>query len=55
MSEIAPVQASVVVDAAIDHAFKMFTDGFNSWWPRTHHIGEADIAEAVIEPFQGGR
>ena len=51
---IAPVQISVTVPIPADQAFKLFTEGFNSWWIG-HHIGAADLAEAVIEPREGGR
>src|SRR5579884_2162053 len=36
-------------------AFDVFTNGFDSWWPRSHHTGEGDLVKAVIEPHQGGR
>jgi len=50
------VRRSVTVHASPERAFEVFTAGFNSWWPiETHHIGEADPAEAVIEPRAGGR
>lgn len=51
---IAPVRISVMVPIPADKAFKLFTEGFNSWWIG-HHIGTADLAEAVIEPREGGR
>jgi uncharacterized protein YndB with AHSA1/START domain len=46
---------SITVHAPIDHAFKVFTAGFDTWWPRGHHIGTAEMAEAVIEPRVDGR
>jgi uncharacterized protein YndB with AHSA1/START domain len=50
------VRRSVTVSAPPERAFEVFTAGFNSWWPiETHHIGEVDAAEAVIEPRAGGR
>lgn len=49
------VQRSVVVDVPIDEAFRLFTDRFDTWWPRTHHIGGADLDRAVLECRQGGR
>jgi uncharacterized protein YndB with AHSA1/START domain len=52
---IAPVQKSVTVRASAEHAFRIFTEGFDSWWPRTHHIGSSPMKRAVIEPFVGGR
>jgi len=51
---IAPVRYSVTVPIPAARAFTLFTEGFNSWWIG-HHIGGADLAEAVLEPKQGGR
>jgi uncharacterized protein YndB with AHSA1/START domain len=52
---IVPVRHSVVVRTSVEHAFEVFTAGFNSWWPQQHHLSDADLAEAVIEPRVGGR
>lgn len=49
------VRRSITVNAPIDKAFRVFTEGFNTWWPREYHIGSADPAEAVIEGRVGGR
>jgi uncharacterized protein YndB with AHSA1/START domain len=51
---LAPVRYSVTVPLAPEQAFALFTEGFHSWWPG-HHIGTADLAEAVLEPRAGGR
>lgn len=51
---IAPVRQSVTVPISADRAFTLFTEGFNTWWIG-HHIGKAELAEAVIEPWAGGR
>ena len=48
-------QASVIVDAPQERAFSVFTDGIDSWWPREHTIGEAELREMVLEPKVGGR
>jgi uncharacterized protein YndB with AHSA1/START domain len=48
------VSASVVVEAAIDHAFKVFTEDIASWWPPEHHVLEAQLADMVFEPRVGG-
>ncbi len=48
------VRTAIVVDAPIDRAFSVFTQGIGSWWPTEHHIIEADLAEMVFEPRQGG-
>jgi uncharacterized protein YndB with AHSA1/START domain len=55
VSTYAAVSKTVTVQAPLEHAFAVFTDGFDRWWPRSHHIGTADLAEAVIEPREGGR
>jgi uncharacterized protein YndB with AHSA1/START domain len=52
---IAPVRKSVTVKATQQHAFEVFTQGFDSWWPRSHHIGSSPMTKAVIECFAGGR
>jgi uncharacterized protein YndB with AHSA1/START domain len=49
------VRKSIVVNAPIAHAFKVFTEGFDTWWPRTHHIGKVDPYTAILEPREGGR
>lgn len=51
----APVRRSVFVKASPEHAFKVFTDGFDRWWPRSHSIGESPLKEARLEPGVGGR
>jgi uncharacterized protein YndB with AHSA1/START domain len=48
-------RASTTVQAPIDRAFKVFTEGFDTWWPRAHHIGSVDMVEAVLEPRLDGR
>ena len=49
-----PVRYAVTVPLSVDRAFALFTDGYNSWWPG-HHIGQAEMAEAVLEARTGGR
>jgi uncharacterized protein YndB with AHSA1/START domain/uncharacterized damage-inducible protein DinB len=49
------VQKSVTVKADVEHAFNVFTAGFDTWWPRSHHIGKKPLQKAVIEPRVGGR
>jgi Activator of Hsp90 ATPase homolog 1-like protein len=52
---IAPVQKPVVVQAAPEKAFDVFTAGIDRWWPKSHGIGTAPVRESIIEPFVGGR
>ncbi|MBM7786041.1 SRPBCC family protein [Tenggerimyces flavus] len=49
------VRVQVTVDAPIERAFAVFTERFDSWWPRGHHLGDGDLVAAVIEPEKGGR
>lgn len=51
----APVKKTIVVKTPQARAFDVFTRQFDSWWPKSHHIGKAEMKEAVIEPKQGGR
>ncbi len=48
------VRASVLVEAPIDRAFKVFTEDIGTWWPRGHHIIEGEIASMTFEPRAGG-
>ena len=49
------VSRSITVNAPIERAFAVFTEGFDTWWPRSHHIADVEMAEAIIEPRAGGR
>ncbi|MDB5431131.1 MAG: ATPase [Caulobacter sp.] len=51
----APVRKTVTVKATPARAFEVFTAGFDRWWPRSHHIGGAELKQAFIEPRVGGR
>ena len=39
-TRVEPVVVTTTVDASQDRAFTVFTDGLDSWWPASHHIGE---------------
>ena len=52
---ITPVRRDVTVPASVERAFQIFTTHFDSWWPRAHHIGSAELRLAVLEPRVGGR
>ena len=45
---------SIVVDAPIERAFSVFTDGFGTIKPREHNLLQVDIADTVFEPHVGG-
>jgi uncharacterized protein YndB with AHSA1/START domain len=49
------VRISTVVEAPLELAFSVFTDGFGSFKPREHNLLEdEDIAETVFESHVGG-
>jgi uncharacterized protein YndB with AHSA1/START domain len=50
----AAVQTAITVDAPIERAFTVFTDGIGSGWTPEHHILQAPLAEMVFEPHVGG-
>jgi uncharacterized protein YndB with AHSA1/START domain len=54
-TETMAVSRTVTVAAPPERAFAVFTDGFDTWWPRSHSIAEAELAEATLEPRLGGR
>ena len=51
----ASVRKTVLVNATPEHAFRVFTDGVDTWWPRQHHIGKAPMKRVLIEGKVGGR
>jgi uncharacterized protein YndB with AHSA1/START domain len=50
-----PVRKSIVVDTTPERAFNVFTAGYDTWWPRSHHIGKSPMKKAIIEGRVGGR
>jgi uncharacterized protein YndB with AHSA1/START domain len=53
--QMAPVKKAIRIAVPQAHAFEVFTARFGNWWPRTHHIGGADMQDVVIEPRLNGR
>ena len=52
---IEAVRKSVTVNATPETAFDIFTADFDSWWPRSHHLGKTPMTRSVIETRKGGR
>jgi uncharacterized protein YndB with AHSA1/START domain len=48
------VTASIVVEAPIERAFKVFTEDFGTFKPPEHNMLGVEIAETVFEPRVGG-
>jgi uncharacterized protein YndB with AHSA1/START domain len=54
MTTAAPVTETIVVNAPAERAFEVFTADIGTWWPTSHHILQAELAEMVFEPREGG-
>jgi len=52
---VPPLTGTVTVAVPVERAFRVFTDSFGTWWPPEYHIGQADMAAAILEPRAGGR
>jgi uncharacterized protein YndB with AHSA1/START domain/quinol monooxygenase YgiN len=52
---VAPVRHQVVVNAPVERAFSVFTEGFGTWWPKAHTISPVPVERAIMEPRAGGR
>jgi uncharacterized protein YndB with AHSA1/START domain len=48
------VRHDVVVNAPIERAFSVFTEGFGRFKPPEHNMLSVEIAETVFEPREGG-
>jgi uncharacterized protein YndB with AHSA1/START domain len=51
----ASVRKSVTVKASVERAFQVFTEGWDTWWPKSHNIGKSPLKKSIIEGFVGGR
>jgi uncharacterized protein YndB with AHSA1/START domain len=53
----APATSVVVetdVDAPVEQAFRVFTDGIGTWWNPDHHLLDAPLVSMTFEPRVGG-
>ena len=48
------VRTSIVVEAPLERAFTVFTEGFGRFKPPEHNLLAVEIAETVFEPRVGG-
>jgi hypothetical protein len=55
MTDPNTIHKEIIVNASQEHAFKVFTEGFDSWWPRVQHRGKPPLKEFMLEPHLGGR
>ena len=50
-----PVRKSITVKTNPERAFRVFTEGIDTWWPREHTIGKSPMKKNIIEGRAGGR
>lgn len=50
----ATVRTQVIVEAPIERAFTVFTEGIGTWFPPEYNLLAVPIAERVFEPRVGG-
>jgi uncharacterized protein YndB with AHSA1/START domain len=49
-TETEAIRKSVIVPLPVEKAFRLFTDGANSWWPlATHSIGREAVEDVVFD------
>jgi uncharacterized protein YndB with AHSA1/START domain len=48
------VRRSIVVEAPLERAFRVFTEDFGAFKPPEHNLLAVEIAETVFEPHVGG-
>ena len=49
------VKVQIIVEAPIEEAFAVFTEGIGTWFPPEYNLLKVPIAERVFEPPPGGR
>ncbi len=52
---IPPITGTITIAVPIEQAFRVFTGSIDTWWPHEYRIGQAEVAEVVLEPRNGGR
>ncbi|MFA6956677.1 MAG: SRPBCC domain-containing protein [Thermoanaerobaculia bacterium] len=54
-TEIVPVVVNTVVDLPAPEAYKLFTEGFASWWPlQSHSVAPGESKTCSFEAKEGG-
>ena len=48
------VRREVIVEAAPDRAFRVFTEKMDTWWPPEHHIGKTPLKNIVLDRRNNG-
>jgi uncharacterized protein YndB with AHSA1/START domain len=51
---VTSVSVETDVDAPVEHAFRVFTEGIGEWWDPSHHLLDGELAGMTFEPRVGG-
>ncbi len=55
-TQVPAITKSIHVEAPVERAFAVFTEGIATWWPLRTHSRDAERSVTVVfEPRQGGR
>ena len=55
-TETGAITKSIIVEAPPERAFRVFTEGFGTWWPVRHFsMGMERTEDAILEPRLDGR
>jgi len=49
------IKKELVIAAAQDTCFNVFTQKMDLWWPREYHVGQCPMVEMLLESGTGGR
>jgi uncharacterized protein YndB with AHSA1/START domain len=49
------IRTEIVVEAPIEHAFRVFTEDFGRFKPPEHNLLGVEITDTIFEPRAGGR
>jgi len=50
------IRRTITVERPVEAAFRLFTEGIDTWWPvGTHSYGGDDVERTVFETRSGGR
>jgi uncharacterized protein YndB with AHSA1/START domain len=52
---ISPVRVEIHVPLSPEEAFRLFTDGFGSWWPQAYTWSQDALVAIMIDAQAGGR
>ena len=53
---VGPIVRTVTVERSVEDAFRLFTEGIDTWWPTsTHSYGGDDVERTIFETHEGGR